>query len=673
MPKIIYFIILFSIILKFTINKQLDEYDFGCIKLFVNPNSATLEEKMTLASNNQTKLRRIMVIRKNGYGFISSTGYPKDGYERVKCAVNLEAQEGSGLVINIKFLDLDLEPRYSRSDQCLRDYFILTFIDREGLEHTSERICGNKKPKSIQSMQAKLRVLFIATSPPLQHYLPNTNTSKRWKGFKLRFDFVKEEKISVINSQYEEPNKRYRSDCGGANLPNSLSGIIQSPGFPSTYPQNVNCFWLIRVDPNKRIYIRIMDLELSPTLDYERAFLSIIDGYSFGISSEEINQKINEDYQRSSNNILNFGSPRRDTTSISFYGNKSYYTEEGSLSYLSESNRVIIQFMTTDGPTQIQLAEYKKNYSPIGFRLLWTEVHSLIATSSDFPLTTDIENSVSQDAEENFDVITSDLCPGFVCLGGYFCLDSQNSVCVERNRLCINETLRCDGISNCAENDDSDEEYCYSKNPFSMSALAFLIIILIVLLLLISTCCIIKSFGNSKNERKIIKKLGNKENKEFPSTEVFNKEENGEMITERFKDNTKIQRNTEAIPSVSSIVNIQTNIIPATPPIIQEWNQQNNTWHNTKTTKNGIINNKQNLINENEQEILRLQPCLCPKPLEIICKQLNQNDFKSQKIKNKSEDNYAEEEGNKWVNESTSIWEQRKSFVAEMAEVNEDI
>uniref|UniRef100_A0A915MBM3 CUB domain-containing protein n=1 Tax=Meloidogyne javanica TaxID=6303 RepID=A0A915MBM3_MELJA len=386
---------------------------------------------MTLSSNNQTKLRRIMVIRKNGFGFISSTGYPKDGYERVKCAVNLEAQEGSGLVINIKFLDLDLEPRYSRSDQCLRDYFILTFIDREGLEHTSERICGNKKPKSIQSMQSKLRVLFIATSPPLQHYLPNTNTSKRWKGFKLRFDF-----------------------------PNSLSGIIQSPGFPSTYPQNVNCFWLIRVDPNKRIYIRIMDLELSPTLDYERAFLSIIDGYSFGISSEEINQKINEDYQRFSNNILNFGSPRRDTTSISFYGNKSYYTEEGSLSYLSESNRVIIQFMTTDGPTQIQLAEYKKNYSPIGFRLLWTEVHSLIATSSDFPLTTDIENSVSQDAEENFDVITSDLCPGFVCLGGYFCLDSQNSVCVERNRLCINETLRCDGISNCAENDDSDEEYC---------------------------------------------------------------------------------------------------------------------------------------------------------------------------------------------------------------------
>ena len=54
--------------------------------------------------------------------------YPKDGYERVKCAVNLEAPESSGLVIQITFLDLDLEPRYSRSDQCLRDYLVLTFI-----------------------------------------------------------------------------------------------------------------------------------------------------------------------------------------------------------------------------------------------------------------------------------------------------------------------------------------------------------------------------------------------------------------------------------------------------------------------------------------------------------------------------------------------------------------
>uniref|UniRef100_A0A915NVH3 Uncharacterized protein n=1 Tax=Meloidogyne floridensis TaxID=298350 RepID=A0A915NVH3_9BILA len=43
-----------------------------------------------------------------------------------------------------------------------------------------------------------------------------------------------------------------------------------------------------------------------------------------------------------------------------------------------------------------------------------------------------------------------------------------------------------------------------------------------------------------------------------------------------------------------------------------------------------------------------------------------------QKVKNKSEDNYEEEE-NKWSNEGASIWEQRKSFVAEMAEVNEDI
>ncbi|KAF7633470.1 hypothetical protein Mgra_00007159 [Meloidogyne graminicola] len=456
--KIIYFIILFHQFLKIAFNKQLIEYDFGCIKLFANSDYSNIIEKMSLGSNNQTKLRKFVVIKKKGYGYISSSGYPKDGFNRVKCAVNLEAPKESGLVLQINFLDLDLEPKYSRSDQCLRDYIILTFIDSEGLEHSSERICGNKKPQSVQTMQSKLRVLFIATSPPLKHYLTNLNNTKKWKGFKLRFDFVKEETIPVLTSYFDDPNnKRYKSECGGSNLPNTLSEIIQSPGYPSTYPRNIKCFWLIRVNPNKRIYIKIIDLELSPTLDYERAVLSIIDGYSFEIYFEEKLLKMREQ----TNEILNFGSPKRNLNSLTFFGNKSYYTEEGSLSYLSESNRVIIEFITRDGPTQNQLNDYKINFNPIGFRLHWTEVISLITTSSDFPLlNTDSETTLVNQNDKKVNIISNDLCPGFICLGGSFCLDNQNSVCVDRNRLCINETLRCDGISNCAENDDSDEQYC---------------------------------------------------------------------------------------------------------------------------------------------------------------------------------------------------------------------
>lgn len=56
--------------------------------------------------------------------------------------------------------------------------------------------------------------------------------------------------------------------------------------------------------------------------------------------------------------------------------------------------------------------------------------------------------------------VSADQCDGFVCGGGEFCVDVADAICVDRTRLCINETLRCDGVPNCAENDDSDESQC---------------------------------------------------------------------------------------------------------------------------------------------------------------------------------------------------------------------
>lgn len=69
--------------------------------------------------------------------------------------------------------------------------------------------------------------------------------------------------------------------------------------------------------------------------------------------------------------------------------------------------------------------------------MLWTEVNSLVSSQRD-----------------------SDECLGFTCRGGEFCIDDGHNICAERTRLCINQSLICNGISNCAENDDSDEFYC---------------------------------------------------------------------------------------------------------------------------------------------------------------------------------------------------------------------
>ena len=105
-------------------------------------------------------------------------------------------------------------------------------------------------------------------------------------------------------------------------------------------------------------------------------------------------------------------------------------------SYLSQGNRVIVKFVTKESPSPQQYTKFEAEGLPIGFKLLWTEVSSLVNEGDAQP------------------------CDGFTCKGGEFCLDDGHSICAERTKLCINKTLQCNGVSNCAENDNSDEYNC---------------------------------------------------------------------------------------------------------------------------------------------------------------------------------------------------------------------
>lgn len=69
---------------------------------------------------------------------------------------------------------------------------------------------------------------------------------------------------------FDASARRYQKDCGGTSEVDAQSGIITSPGFPFTYPRNVTCNWLIRVSANKRIYIRLLHLQLSVTMGKHR-------------------------------------------------------------------------------------------------------------------------------------------------------------------------------------------------------------------------------------------------------------------------------------------------------------------------------------------------------------------------------------------------------------------
>uniref|UniRef100_A0A183E9J0 CUB domain-containing protein n=1 Tax=Gongylonema pulchrum TaxID=637853 RepID=A0A183E9J0_9BILA len=210
-------------------------------------------------------------------------------------------------------------------------------------------------------------------------------------------------------SSYFDEDLRYLRFCGGHSSKKTFDGEIQSPGFPALYPKNVTCNWLIRVDPGKKIYIRVRYLELSPTMaECERASLYVIDGYRY--ESPDLMRK-------------------DEGSQVKFCGSQLYYTEEGMKSYMSTGNRLIVKFVTKDSPSPSLLAKYEDEGKPIGFRLVWTEVDDQLSDGQ-----------------------------GFACKGGELCIDNGQNICASRSQLCIDKSLTCNGIHNCAENDHSDEQ-----------------------------------------------------------------------------------------------------------------------------------------------------------------------------------------------------------------------
>ncbi|KAK6022218.1 hypothetical protein OSTOST_12095 [Ostertagia ostertagi] len=67
-------------------------------------------------------------------------------------------------------------------------------------------------------------------------------------------------------SYLPDEEKEFRRECGGATKPGQLTGEIVSPGYPVTFPRNATCYWLIRVEPRQRVYIRLAHLHLSATI-----------------------------------------------------------------------------------------------------------------------------------------------------------------------------------------------------------------------------------------------------------------------------------------------------------------------------------------------------------------------------------------------------------------------
>ncbi|RCN35336.1 hypothetical protein ANCCAN_18803 [Ancylostoma caninum] len=77
-------------------------------------------------------------------------------------------------------------------------------------------------------------------------------------------------------------------------------------------------------------------------------------------------------------------------------------------------------------------------------------------------------------------------CTEFTCQGGQICVEQDQGVCAMRPQLCIHSSLVCNGVQNCVEGDDSDEQHCYSREIIAGSVGGFLGLITVVC---ICVCC----------------------------------------------------------------------------------------------------------------------------------------------------------------------------------------
>ncbi|KAJ1366504.1 hypothetical protein KIN20_027184 [Parelaphostrongylus tenuis] len=373
-------------------------------------------------------------------GSLESPAFPTPYRADLSCLYNISTITSN--VIHLTFLSFDLAEKHRSSGQCLEAYVLVIVVDRLGKEHIGERLCGTKTPAKIETMQPTVYVQFVTTAPGRQH-----------RGFRIRYEIISEALVEQPSSYLPDDEKAFERSCGGATKPGQLTGEVVSPGYPTTFPRNTTCYWLIRVEPRQRIYIRLEHLYLSSTIaECERASLSIMDGYKH--DSKTIKKEVAPDF-----------------TEARFCGSQLYYMEEGMKSYLSSANRILVRFNTKDRPSPSLVADR------IGFKLIWTAVENAV---------NEPQQSPSSSVRLKQGTVQDTSCTQFACHGGQICVEKDQGVCVPRPQLCIHSSLVCNGVQNCVEGDYSDEQHCYSREII-ISALGGALVLITIVIIVV--CC----------------------------------------------------------------------------------------------------------------------------------------------------------------------------------------
>ncbi|XP_067665910.1 cubilin-like [Haliotis asinina] len=193
--------------------------------------------KYTATSAQLTCGGRLSASSQNRY--LTSPGYPADYQDNMNCAWTITSS--SGIVIQIVTFDLE------QSDNCRYDYLAVT--TGPGTDSVVlQKLCGRHTNVVINT----------GSTATIKFHSDGSNTGQ---GFKIA---------------YKAANQ---GSCGGQLNALYTDQVLTSPGYPTNYPNNLDCAWIITTTYSHiKITITNLDIESQANCNYD--YLRIIDGSS---------------------------------------------------------------------------------------------------------------------------------------------------------------------------------------------------------------------------------------------------------------------------------------------------------------------------------------------------------------------------------------------------------
>lgn len=157
------------------------------------------------------------------HGVIESPNFPNKYEHNLNCSWTIDAPKGNK--INLTFSHFDLEGG-GRQDACVFDYLEVKEGEDDVPGTQLAKLCNSDVlPPKIHSSQHQVVVTLV------------TDSMLAFNGFRLEW---------LVDG------------CGG-HLTRPFDEFT-SPGYPSAYPTNVDCEWLIEVDHAHSIELTIHDV-----------------------------------------------------------------------------------------------------------------------------------------------------------------------------------------------------------------------------------------------------------------------------------------------------------------------------------------------------------------------------------------------------------------------------